>query len=325
MKKYKVRNLKEEKLVYFSVYDMSDYELKEYYPFYPGESPPYSYEHDFSNLTIFEIFNVNTQKNERNVRLYKFEPNQEYIIYIHCLKNYDSYYHYEKYLFFPLTHSHVRKLTGEENIIIPKGPMFGIVNSNIQKDFEITSFNYINFDVEIKKGEANNTIFLFIPKNFENKPIYFSDEFFHADNLTTLTIPAHKSIVLYKDLEFFYDYFYTYKSEFKNMRYIYFDINEDTDYISHNYGEILLFISKKDKDCNITINRYSPKFARLRANSSLLFENIYINGMSLYNYLKLTQMNIRISANYLPFSEFHNVYNYQNAMQVIMIYTIYNF
>ena len=72
MKKYKVRNLKEEKLVYFSVYDMSDYELKEYYPFYPGESPPYSYEHDFSNLTIFEIFNVNTQKNERNVRLYKF-------------------------------------------------------------------------------------------------------------------------------------------------------------------------------------------------------------------------------------------------------------
>ena len=100
------------------------------------------------------------------------------------------------------------------------------------------------------------------------------------------------------------------------MRYIYSDINEDTDYISHNYGEILLFISKKDKDCNITINRYSPKFARLRANSSLLFENIYINGMSLYDCLKLTQMNIRISANYLPFSEFHNVYNYQLNIKV---------
>ena len=197
MKKYKVHNLKEEKLVYFSVYGMSDYDLEKYYPFYPGESPPYSYEHDFSNLTIFEIFNVNTQKNERNVRLYKFEPNQEYIINIHCLKRYDDDYYYYRYLFFPLTNSHIKTFTGEENIIIPEGPMFGIVNQKIQRDFEIKTdmytyyvvtnetiennlevlsslqFTYTYRDIQIKKGRTNNTIIFFIPINLKIRIKYF--------------------------------------------------------------------------------------------------------------------------------------------------------
>ena len=161
LKKFKVSNLKEEKLVYFSAYDVRDYYLEDYYPFYQGEDPPFkpnSYEGDFSNLTIFEIFNVNNQASERNVRLYKFEPNHEYIINIHCLKKYYTSineYYYVRYLFFPLTNSHIKTFTGEENIIFPEGPMFGIVNSNMQKDFNIMSDNYINY-VKTNETLENN-------------------------------------------------------------------------------------------------------------------------------------------------------------------------
>ena len=123
-------------------------------------------------------------------------------------------------MFFPLTNSHIKTFTGEENIIFPEGPMFGIINSNMQKDFEIQTENYINYvktnetiennlqilsslrfsntynNVEIKKGEASNTIILFVPKNFQNRAIYFIDEIFYASKLTTFTIPAHKSILI---------------------------------------------------------------------------------------------------------------------------------
>ena len=79
LKKFKVSNLKEEKLVYFSISGYYLYYIKEYYPYYQDESPPYTpnpWNRDFSNLTIFEVLNVNTQTRDRNVRLYKFEPNQ---------------------------------------------------------------------------------------------------------------------------------------------------------------------------------------------------------------------------------------------------------
>ena len=381
MKKFKVNTLKEEKLVYFSISDYF-YDIVNYYPFYPGESPPYTpdpHNPDFSNLTIFEIFNVNTQTSERNVRLYKFEPNQEYIIYIHCLKNYNSDYYYNfRYLFFPLTHSHVRTLTGEESTIFPEGPMFGIVNSNIQKDFEIITDMYIKYVktketiennlqilsylefvlpdsydfydyFKIQKGETNNTIIFFIPINFENKnKILFIDKIIYESKLSTFTIPAHKSMLIQQKSKYYYDldYVFTYKSEFKNMRILYSDENEDTDYIIQNYigfptlrigrngyEGIPIFISKTDRDCTITITQYIPKFARFGVVNSYLFNTLFSYWqkiikpemyLDINNYLKLTQMNIRISSSYLPISEFYNVYLNQLDLKInIFIRQIY--
>ena len=307
MKKFKVNELKEEKIVYFSLIDYYYYYSRGYYnyyfyPFYPGESPPYSpdpYDYEspgFSNLTIFEIFNVNTQTSERNVRLYKFEPNQEYIIYIHGSKYYNPYYDYGDdycyfaFLFFTLTNSHIKTFTGEENIIFPEGPMFGIVNSSIQKDFDIRSNMYILYaktnetiennlqilsslqftltyeDIQIKKGEANNTIIFFIPEYFENKnKIFFIDQIIYDNKFTTFTIPAHKSMLIQQKSDHYYDldYVFTYKSQFKNMRILFSDENEDTDYIIQNYKGfseryyyhegLPIFIGKTDRDCTITI------------------------------------------------------------------------
>ena len=349
LKKFKVSNLKEEKLVYFSIYFLEKYGTKYSYPFYPGEGPPYSDSHEIGNLTIFEIFNVNNQKSERNIRLYKFEPNQEYIIYIHCLKKYydydNKYYYYARYLFFQLTNSHIKTFTGEENIIFPEGPMFGIVNSNIQKDFYIKSYMNINYVktketfennlqilsslefsysydiyenvVEFKKEEDNNIIILFIPKNFENKAIYFVDEFFYATKFTTFTIPANKSMVIFQESEDLYDYNYvfTYKSDFKNMRFFESYKNEDTDYIIQYYGWARIFIGKTERDCTITVTQYNPKFAHLLAKNSYTISSLYSNeinyfiyGINKNNYLKLVQMNIRISPTSLSISEFYNAY-----------------
>ena len=126
MKKFKVNNLNEEKIVYFSIIENNHHSTEYYYPFYPRESPPYipdPYDYSepgFSNLTIFEVFNVKTQTSERNVRFYKFEPNQEYIIYIHCLKYYNNEYgeyYYPKYIFFQVKNSQIKTITGEEGII----------------------------------------------------------------------------------------------------------------------------------------------------------------------------------------------------------------
>jgi hypothetical protein len=163
--------------------------------------------------------------------------------------------------------------------------MFGIVNSNIQKDFYIKSYMNINYvktketfennlqilsslefsysydiyenRVEIKKEEDNNIIILFIPKNFENKAIYFIDEFFYATKFTTFTIPANKSMLIFQESKDLYDYnyFFTYKSDFKNMRFFESYKNEDTDYIIQYYGWARIFIGKTERDCTITVTQ----------------------------------------------------------------------
>lgn len=88
------------------------------------------------------------------------------MIYIHCLKKYhdynNKYYYYARYLFFPLTNSYFKTFTGEENIIFPEGRMFGIVNSNIQKDFSIMSDNYINYFKTNETVENNFQILSFL-------------------------------------------------------------------------------------------------------------------------------------------------------------------
>lgn len=120
----------------FELVDTVSYYRREYYPYYPGEEPPYDpywhYDYDFSNLTVFEVIDIKANVSTRNVRFYKFEPNTEYIINIHCLTGWGSFY-YRKYMFTPISKSQLKKITGNEGIISSDGAIFGIVKSNNQK------------------------------------------------------------------------------------------------------------------------------------------------------------------------------------------------
>lgn len=158
MDQFKVSNLKEEKYVYFEMVEHDSYYKREYYPYYQGEDPPYDpynpYDTDFSNLTIFEVINSKTNVSTRNVRFYKFEPNTEYIIKIHCLTRWSQFF-YQKYMFIPKSKSQLEKITGNEGIISSDGPIFGIVNSNNQKKFSLTSGTMVNANIYYVKTEQD--------------------------------------------------------------------------------------------------------------------------------------------------------------------------
>jgi hypothetical protein len=239
MIQYKISNLKEEKYVYFEVMETDDYYRRYYVPYYPGEDPPYDKEvypygppdPDFSNLTAFEVINSKTGVSTRNVRFYKFEPDTEYIINIHCLVYYSEYqwsyyFNYRKYMFMPITKTQMKKFTGNEEIIYSDGPIIGLVNSNNQKNFSLTSgtigeYNIyytkteqdIENDLEIlsslefeqdsmlifNEGETQNTFFIVVPLSFDSGiNLYIADEVI-GECMDSYTIPANTSKIIYCD------------------------------------------------------------------------------------------------------------------------------
>ena len=194
--KYKVSGLKEDRYVFFKV--ISNYDTN-YYPYYPNESivtddfdSP-----DFSNLTIFEVTNISSGISERNLNVYHFENNTEYIINIHCLKSYYSYdssFRYIQFFFIPITNSSFRRFQGDEGIITSEGPIHVIVESNNKKEFYMF-FNYIHNYKKIFRVNTNESIETF-EKYFEILPklqpifdsyLYFQKE--KTENTIILLLP----------------------------------------------------------------------------------------------------------------------------------------
>lgn len=142
MIQYKVSGLTEDKYVFFISPDYhSDFGLYPYYPGDPELSPEYR-TIDLQNLTVFEVYNVNTNETNKSLRFFKFKSGTEYIIKIHCFANYyESEKKFERYwspahLFFPITNQNFITLNGEENVITSEGPLLAIINpNNINKDF----------------------------------------------------------------------------------------------------------------------------------------------------------------------------------------------
>ena len=370
MIQYKVSNLKEEKYVFFERIETDDYYRRNYVPYYPGEDPPYDKEvypygpsdPDFSNLTVFEVINVNTNVSTRNVRFYKFEPDTEYIINIHCLVYYSEYqwsydFNYRKYMFMPITKTQMKKFTGNEEIISSNGPIIGLVNSNNQKNFSLTSgtigedniyYTKTEQDIEndldllsslefnqdsmlmFTEGETQNTFFIVMPLSFDSViNLYIADEV-TGECQNTYTIPANTAKIIYcdegekKDQFRYFNYLLTYKSDAKNMRIIFSD-EEATDYIIQNYLGLVVYVERTNKVSTITMKNYTTKFAYFGAENSYIF-NTFFNfgkkmlkvegGINLDNYLKLTQMNVRVGTEYIPWFEFYNIYFNQLDVKV---------
>jgi hypothetical protein len=371
MIKFKVSNLQEEKYVFFETIGIDDYYKRYNVPYYPGEDPPpYNppdpygpFEPDFSNLTIFEVINNKTGERTRNVRIYKFEPNNEYIINVHCLVNYWNYkysyeFRYAKYIFMPIIESQIKKIIGNEGIISLNGPIVGLINSNNPKEFyiipgtigqnnilyakteqdiesnlELLSTLEFNQDdmLKFRAGEMQNTFFIVLPLSLGSKINLFIADEFDGECKNSYEIPANTPKFIYcdegikKNNFLYFNYVLTYKSDHKNMRVMLSDGNEATDYVIQNYLGLIIYVEKTNKDCTITMRNYTTKFAYFGAENSYIF-NIFYNylqkmlnfesNINLSNYLKLTQLNIRIGTEYIPWFEFYNIYFNQLNVKV---------
>ena len=256
---FKVKNLKEDKFVFFKSLSRDSYYTSEYYPYYPNEEapsiPPYT-RPDFSNLTIFEVVNLNDpQKSMRNVRFYKFEKNNEYEINIHCLKSYYTYqskYIYMNYIFYSFTNSNIKNINREIGFISITNPTIGIINSNLKQNFYIflgdipngqgilyaktneeiqnnlgilAELNYTsNNIISVTENESQNTVLLLIPQ-ISGLPLkmFVFDEM-EKGCKDSYFIPANKAKLLYCDQEEEskkykgFNLVLTYKSPYKNMR-----------------------------------------------------------------------------------------------------------
>ena len=362
---YNIKNLKEDKCVYFTTSDLNyNYYKQDYYIYSPDE-----YHIINDNSTIFEVFDVNENITYEDVKIFEFKANTKYIIKIHGLgsKNYDPKYSqpfiYLEYMFFVITNQNALTITGDKEVISSVGPILGIINPTVKKHFYIT-IDFMNYNhfyyaktndsiglnkesffkiseldfiyerryLEYSGNETNFTVFLALPRSFENKiTITILDEI-EIECKDSYLVPAKKNKLIYCEDRFergsYFEYFNrisTYTSSKKNIRISLYDVNEKTDYIIQNYYEFPIIAEKDDNDYYINITNYIPKFAMFGAENNYIFK-VFFNfaqemynfrpGINFYNYKNVSQMNLRINSKYLPLFDFFNGYFSQFNIQL---------
>ena len=198
-------------------------------------------------------------------------------------------------------------------------------NENIDDIFnDLNKFSTLTFNssskIHIAKEEKQNIIFCVFPDydHFGSKiKLYIVNEIIQQYS-PSYYVPANTAKIIYfdereKSQTGNLNYVLTYKSQCKNMKISFSNDDEMTDYIIQNYLPLYIYVSKSDKDCTITTSSYSVKFSFFGAVNPYLFNSFYNLGINmlninLNNYVKLTQMNVRVGSIYLPWYEFYNVY-----------------
>ena len=260
MNEYKVSNLNETKYVYFTYLIRDSYYQQNFYVYYPDDPlPPLDKDSHliiYGNETIFEVYNVKENKSEKNVKLFKFEPNNEYVIKVYCLKHYSQYsddfeqYFYPEYYFFPITQKNFQIVNEENNFLFSNGPMLGLIQPKCNKDFNLMLGVYSNDrflitktdkviepnldnipkiadlefqkgkTVEIKKGENLTTIFIITPSEYQSKTKMYLVNQIEKECKDSYSIPAGTSKMIYcqemKVFEYF-NHITTYISNKKTM------------------------------------------------------------------------------------------------------------
>ena len=111
------------------------------------------------------------------------------------------------------------------------------------------------------------------------------------------------------------------------MHIVFSEENEGTDFIIQNTVGLPIFVEKSDKEQTITVTQYPPRFTYFGAENPYLYNTLYnyaqnlIEVINVKNYMKLTQMNLRISSKHIPWNEFYNLFfNKLNMNPKINIY-----
>ena len=254
---YKVSGLKEDKFVYFtSLEEDRDYPSN-YYPYYPEETSDQTDNNDkrdgkdgsdeseptpkqnpswnyYQNLTVFEVFNIQTGRTEKSVRIYKFVKDYEYIIRIHSIikdNNYDEkQYEFFPYLFFPITLENYKAISSDNEFFNFNGPMLGVIKPNSAKNIMLFTNMFDEFDffltaktnesiddnynleslskisklefekkesVQINASESHTTVVFIIPREHEsNTKLYIVNDIIE-EYKDSYTIPGDKSTLIF--------------------------------------------------------------------------------------------------------------------------------
>ena len=344
---YKVKNLKENKYVFFNHYHHEGY-------FYNMFSNP------------FEICNDKTKKCTKNIRNYEFLEGNEYTIYINS--NYESKEHdyisyfYPSYMFFPIFPETFELI--EEGYYIISEPKIFIVNLLNKGDLYLYFENAFN---NTYKSNSNEIINLNNLNSIVFKKAYFLDKISEKDGIygiilvSPLTPEKQAKVIITNHLltnytqeyeisegenaliflnskvfeneeeEFWknrgLDYNYiitTFSSETKNMKII--SSNEDNyDFITLSYFYIPKYVDKINKKNKITIKKYPTKYAYFAAINNDLIKS-YLSIASQYsiykkyfNLDKLFPLSFRVNTDSNSFYDFINFYTNESE-KIIDIY-----
>ena len=333
---YKVKNLKEDKYVYFG------------YREYDGNP-----------------FKICVNENDDCVidkKFYYFEKGKEYTIYVQFLNYgdpYYSYYYYYPYIIAPILSNTIETITTgifkstapkiyninlENNIkyinfglyqfvLIAKSDQ-PISSDNLQIIETLDYYEYMNNEFEEYEELSNDNnyyVLIVIPLIFEAQG--FESIITVADHLITkvgqgggpITIPSGKSSLVSlppdtyiretKNLLEFYNILIAYSLDSNNMRYIY-SSNLDTkyNYLIHNFALIPTFIDKSSKEQKLNIKVYYPRYTFFGFANAELFKSIYslfksyTNSQLNFDWETLLPLNARINSDVSLLYEFFNIY-----------------
>jgi len=170
--------------------------------------------------------------------------------------------------------------------------------------------------------ESGNTSIIYFDKNLYNTFNYLSN----SNNLNN----EDDEFPDYKNPLINYNTLTTISSPVKNMKLIIpSNIKEESDLIVQNYFGYSVYLEKYDKDINITIKKYEPRFSFFGAGNEDLF-NLYINEIykltGLIRQFDLSNLNsvlLRIDSNQIPIYEFFNFYTYNFETKINIYFKNY--
>ena len=207
------------------------------------------------------------------------------------------------------------------------------IDYNLESLYQISKLEFDSeFILQIPKEDPDTTVVIIAPSDYDSKvKVYLANEL-EEECKGSFKIPANTAKIIYcdndeKKLVYLNDII-TFTSNEKKMHITFSEETEGTDYIIQNTIGLPIFVEKSDKEQTITLTEYYPKFAYYGAENPYLFntlynyvENLIEDDINLKNYMKLTQMNLRINSNYLPWNEFYNLFfNKLNMKDKVNIY-----
>ena len=329
---YKVKNLKEDKYVYFTFEGARNY--KKY-------------------INPFIVCKNNFDECEENVFLYKFIKGNNYTIYIGLINNIDIYgYAFEKYAFFPILKNTIQKIEGEGHYIINETKIF-FINTNhklyvkvlniipylISSNYKIKKEFLYNFEYYKQYSSFEITqqyaVIILIPKdNNELNQVIITTETF--GDLYEYKIKAGENALI--DINYENDFriigrdfrfisrsyleflisiknnFETFSSPFDNIKFISSKkINKKSNFVFKNYGRKLLYIDKSNKDIIINRKIYEFKYVFFKILNNDISE--FINDFEKYMGFSL---NSRINTNHISINDLINIYIHELNIKYIL-------
>ena len=277
---------------------------------------PYYSEYFFPSYYFFSVFDNNIETNKKGFFLIS-EPK----IFVYDLKNLGGVHAYlhngnkiiSAYLNKPFT------LDILEDIYFEESSASIISFDNSRGDYAII--------IPIKKVNTDND---------DQKIILVKKLIFGKDLKTHILHAGENEIILpnnvkniannlYNDYnkkeltsndESVYGIIRTYSSSIKNMKYI---ISEDyirTDYLVQSYFEYPIYVDEYNKDINIVINEYSPKYSLFSAFDNEIFniilsDSLYKSSGSRFSIKDYFPLSTEINTDVISFYDYMNFYFYQ--------------